>query len=157
MPEKDAPARRAAEQVARQSYGKLVAFLAARSHDVAAAEDALADAFAAALAHWPADGIPSAPESWLLVTARRRMIDTARRRRTRGEAADHLMLLAALSDRAQIIKIEQLDATIRFAMARFDQTLTPVGECALEFVLRKLPADERARGGRFPDPSTANP
>src|SRR5258708_14807797 len=94
VPGKDAPAWRAAEQVARQSYGKLVAFLAARSHDVAAAEDALADAFAAALAHWPADGIPSAPESWLLVTARRRMIATARRRRTRGQAADHLMLLA---------------------------------------------------------------
>jgi SAM-dependent methyltransferase len=68
-----------------------------------------------------------------------------------------LPLLATLSDRAQIIKIEQLDATIRFAMPRFDQTLTPVGECALEFILRKLPADERARGGRFPDPPPTKP
>ena len=44
------PAHRAAERAARQSYGKLVAYLAARTGDVAAAEDALADAFAAALA-----------------------------------------------------------------------------------------------------------
>src|SRR6516165_224976 len=43
-----------AEAVARRSYGKLVAFLAAQTHDVAAAEDALSEAFAAALADWPA-------------------------------------------------------------------------------------------------------
>ncbi|HME21409.1 MAG TPA: DUF6596 domain-containing protein [Acetobacteraceae bacterium] len=87
-------AAEAAEAVARRSYGKLVAFLAARTGDVAAAEDALADAFAAALADWPASGIPRSPEAWLLAVARRRVIDAARRRRTRGDAADHLRLLA---------------------------------------------------------------
>ena len=80
--------------MARRSYGKLVAFLAARTGDVAAAEDALADAFAAALADWPASGIPRSPEAWLMAVARRRLIDAARRRRTRGDAADHLRLLA---------------------------------------------------------------
>jgi RNA polymerase sigma-70 factor, ECF subfamily len=87
-------ATEAAEAVARRSYGKLVAFLAARSGDVAAAEDALADAFAVALAAWPAAGIPRCPEAWLMAVARRRQIDGARRRRTRGAAADHLRLLA---------------------------------------------------------------
>ncbi len=48
--EDDAPARTAAEAVARRSYGKLVAFLAARTRDVAGAEDALSEAFMAALA-----------------------------------------------------------------------------------------------------------
>ncbi len=48
----DAP-RRAAERVARDSYGRLVAFLAARTRDVAGAEDALGEAFAAALRLWP--------------------------------------------------------------------------------------------------------
>lgn len=67
---------------ARQSYGKLVAFLGARTGDVAAAEDALADAFAAALATWPTQGVPRSPEAWLLTAARRKLIDTARRRRT---------------------------------------------------------------------------
>ena len=89
-----AGAAEAAEAVARRGYGKLVAFLAARTGDVAAAEDALADAFAAALADWPAAGIPHCPEAWLMAVARRRVIDTARRQRTRGEAADHLRLLA---------------------------------------------------------------
>ena len=87
-----APAHRAAERAARQSYGKLVAYLAARTGDVATAEDALADAFAAALASWPARGVPQAPEAWLLAAARRRMIDMARRRRTREAAADRLLL-----------------------------------------------------------------
>ncbi|HZT55027.1 MAG TPA: sigma factor, partial [Burkholderiaceae bacterium] len=59
-----------AEAVARRSYGKLVAFLAARTRDVAAAEDALSEAFAAALVEWPASGIPRTPEAWLLTVAR---------------------------------------------------------------------------------------
>lgn len=87
-----APAHRAAERAARQSYGKLVAYLAARTGDVAAAEDALSDAFAAALASWPTRGVPQAPDAWLLAAARRRMIDMARRRRTREGAADRLLL-----------------------------------------------------------------
>jgi RNA polymerase sigma-70 factor (ECF subfamily) len=86
------PARRAAERAARQSYGKLVAYLAARTGDVATAEDALADAFAAALANWPTRGVPQAPEAWLLAAARRRTIDMARRRRTHEAAADRLLL-----------------------------------------------------------------
>jgi len=54
-PPEAGPARRAAERAARESYGRLVAFLASRSGDVAAAEDALALAFAAALRQWPVD------------------------------------------------------------------------------------------------------
>ena len=87
-------AHRAAERAARQSYGKLIAYLAARTGDVATAEDALADAFAAALAGWPAGGVPQAPEAWLLAAARRRMIDMARRRRTSEAATDRLQLSA---------------------------------------------------------------
>ncbi len=86
--------RRAVEHAARQSYGKLLAFLAARTRDVAAAEDALADAFASALSAWPAQGVPRSPEAWLLAAARRRAIDADRRRRTRDGAADPLLLLA---------------------------------------------------------------
>jgi RNA polymerase sigma-70 factor (ECF subfamily) len=87
-------ARRAAEAVARQSYGKLVALLAARTRDVAAAEDALADAFASALVDWPASGVPRKPEAWILTVARRKWIDATRRRRSAEEASDHVKLLA---------------------------------------------------------------
>ena len=90
----DQQAREAAEAVARRSYGKLVAFLAARTSDVAAAEDALSDAFAAALVDWPTGGIPQSPEAWLMTVARRKLIDAARRRRSSEGAADHMRLTA---------------------------------------------------------------
>jgi RNA polymerase sigma-70 factor (ECF subfamily) len=80
--------RETAESVARHSYGKLVAFLAARSGNVAAAEDALSDAFAAALEDWPLKGCPANPEAWLLTVARRKLIDTARRRKNEAPADD---------------------------------------------------------------------
>src|ERR1700743_237444 len=72
-------ARSTADAVARRSYGKLVAFLATRTHDVAAAEDALSDAFASALIDWPQNGCPVNPEARLLPVARRKLIDLARR------------------------------------------------------------------------------
>ncbi len=94
----DEDARSTADAVARRSYGKLVAFLASRTRDVAAAEDALSEAFASALADWPLKGIPSNPEAWLLTVARRKMIDVSRRQAYRRDmAADlqfHLQLMA---------------------------------------------------------------
>ncbi|WP_296743027.1 DUF6596 domain-containing protein [Mesorhizobium sp.] len=87
-------ARAAAEAAARQSYGKLVAWLAARMRDVAGAEDALAEAFAAALERWPKSGVPEKPEAWLLAVARRRDVDAVRRRLTGEAARDHLQLIA---------------------------------------------------------------
>jgi RNA polymerase sigma-70 factor (ECF subfamily) len=92
--EKMPQASATADAVARRSYGKLVAFLAARLRDVAAAEDALADAFASALAAWPASGVPANPEAWLLAVARRKAIDAARRRRSGEDATAHLCLVA---------------------------------------------------------------
>ena len=93
-------ARRAAELAARNSYGQLVAYLAVRSHDIAAAEDALGDAFLTALKIWPEKGIPAKPEAWLLLTARRRLIDAARRTQT------HAKLLNTLNFRGFETSIE---------------------------------------------------
>ena len=92
------PAQWAAEAAARRSYGKLVAFLAARTRDVAGAEDALAEAFATALASWPERGVPDNPEAWLLTVARRKLIDEARQRQTGDGTAQHLVLLAELAE-----------------------------------------------------------
>src|SRR5579883_146222 len=91
-------ARRAVEQAARASYSRLLAFLAARSRDVAAAEDALADAFRAALENWPRSGVPEKPEAWLLTAARRRLLDGIRHARVQGEAVPTLL---AVADEAQ--------------------------------------------------------
>ncbi len=87
-------ARETAEGVARRSYGKLIAFLSARTGDVAGAEDALSEAFAAALDDWPKRGIPKTPEAWLLTVARRKVVDAFRRRRTGEAAAPDLQLMA---------------------------------------------------------------
>jgi RNA polymerase sigma-70 factor (ECF subfamily) len=102
-------ARAAAESVARRSYGKLVAFLAARTRDVAAAEDALSEAFASALTDWPAKGCPSNPEGWLLTVARRKIIDGTRRKRSQEAATAELSILADALDAASA---EAIDAVI---------------------------------------------
>ena len=91
--ERDDLAHRAVEAVARQSYGRLVALLSARTRDVAAAEDALADALMAALTTWPRDGIPKNPQGWLMTAARNRLLDQARHRQVRDHSAPTLELM----------------------------------------------------------------
>ena len=86
-------AAKAAERVARESYGRLLAFLAVRTRDVAAAEDALGDAFAAALRTWPRDGVPANPAAWLLTAARRNQADSFRRSKTREASEPHLRMI----------------------------------------------------------------
>jgi predicted RNA polymerase sigma factor len=99
-PEGEELARRTADAVARRSYGKLIAFLAARTRDVAAAEDALSEAFASALASWPRNGCPANPEAWLLTVARRKLIDVGRRERGGELATAETQLLAEGLDAA---------------------------------------------------------
>lgn len=92
---------RLAERVARESYGRLLALLSARTRDVAAAEDALADAFAAALTAWPRAGAPDNPEAWLFAAAKRKLIDAARRAQT------------ASAGEAEIVRgIEEMEAAV---------------------------------------------
>jgi len=71
----DQQARAGVAQLVRDSYGRLLTVLAAPTRDIAAAEDALADALERALARWPDDGIPANPEGWLLTVARNRLRD----------------------------------------------------------------------------------
>lgn len=66
--------------------------LSARSRDIAAAEDALADAFAAAVSQWPRDGVPDNPEGWLITVARR----SIGRRAARGAVAESAAAFLAL-------------------------------------------------------------
>ena len=87
----DATTHQAIEGAARNSYAQLLAFLTSRAGgDVAGAEDALSEAFAAALQQWPAQGVPEKPEAWLLLTARRKLIDSQRRRQRHAEHMDAL-------------------------------------------------------------------
>src|SRR5258708_2868635 len=84
---------RAIERVARESYGRLVAYLSSHTHDVASAEDALSNALVAALTTWPQDGVPQNPEAWLLTAARRSFIDLVRHRQVVAASEPTLLLL----------------------------------------------------------------
>ncbi len=112
-------ARAAAERVARESYGRLVAFLAARTRDVAGAEDALADALASALDDWPGNGVPDNPEAWLMAVAKRRTLDRRRREATAAEAAGHVRMIAEeiASDMPETETIPDRRLALMFACA----------------------------------------
>jgi RNA polymerase sigma-70 factor, ECF subfamily len=105
-----------AEQVARRSYGKLVAFLAARTGDVASAEDALSEAFAAALADWPRNGCPQNPEAWLMTVARRKFLD-AYRSTQREAASEELEDTAAIPVDGENVEIPDRRLGLMFACA----------------------------------------
>ena len=83
-----------AEKVARLSYSRLVAYLAARWRDLAAAEDAVSEALRAALESWPRSGVPKKPEAWLLTVARRKLLDESRREHSRTQAVETLRMIA---------------------------------------------------------------
>ena len=89
-----ASVQQVAEATLRDSFGRLLAYLASETRDLGAAEDALADAFEQALRVWPERGIPATPEAWLLTTARRRMIDGHRHRQVAARAEPTLALLS---------------------------------------------------------------
>ncbi len=88
---------------ARDSYGRLLALLAVSTSDLAAAEDALADAFERALRTWPSQGVPGAPDAWLLTVARNRLRDEWKSARTRrGVPLDE-------ADRDALAHIDEID------------------------------------------------
>lgn len=122
-------AGRAAERVARESFGRLVAFLAVRTRDVAAAEDALSEAFAAALRQWPQSGVPENPAAWLLAIARRRGADAARRRAVETGGAGRLALMA-----------EELEAAASSPEAIPDRRLALMFACAHPAIDRAMRA-----------------
>ena len=89
------PAHEAVIVAVRTAYGRLIAYLSARTRDIAAAEDALSAALQSALETWPVRGVPDRPEAWLLTAARNRLNDGYRRARVRTEAVPTLLTLMA--------------------------------------------------------------
>jgi predicted RNA polymerase sigma factor len=92
--------QRTIERVARESYGRLVAYLSSHTRDVASAEDALSNALIAALTTWPRDGVPQNPQAWLLTAARHSLIDLVRHRQVAEASEPTLLLLREESEEA---------------------------------------------------------
>jgi predicted RNA polymerase sigma factor len=93
---------RAVDRVARESYGRLVAYLSVQTHDLSGAEDALSEALLKALTAWPRDGVPQNPEAWLLTTARHSLIDYFRHQRVASASEPDLLLFARQSTEAMM-------------------------------------------------------
>ena len=83
------------ERIFRSEYGRAVAVLARRFGDIDVAEEAVQDAFAAALGRWPAAGLPPSPQGWIITTARNRAIDRLRHEASREDKHAQAALLHA--------------------------------------------------------------
>jgi RNA polymerase sigma-70 factor (ECF subfamily) len=110
-------ARRIVERIARESYGRLVALLVARTRDVASAEDILAEAFTAALEQWPIEGVPTNPDGWLVTVAKRRHADLLRRGQVQMNGEPHLQMLAAEIEDASRVSDELPDRRLALMFA----------------------------------------
>lgn len=106
-------AARGAERAARESYGKLVAILAAQDRDIAAAEDALSDALVAALRVWPEQGLPANPEGWLVTAARNRMRNAVRAATVRRRAEPEILLRIEEIENNGLTKVLESDDRLR--------------------------------------------
>ncbi|MBC8068123.1 MAG: RNA polymerase subunit sigma-70 [Deltaproteobacteria bacterium] len=169
------PPHAAAELVARESYGRLLAYLAVRWHDVAAAQDVLSDAFAAALESWPRTGVPAKPEAWLLTVARRKLIDEARGQAVRRRDDLHERLFdatissagldeRAVDDRLRLMLVcahPAIDAAVRPALILQTVLGLEVRQMAGAFLLSpdtlnkrlvRAKAKIKASGMRFEEP-----
>ena len=93
---------RTIERVARESYGRLVAYLSVDTHDLTSAEDALSEALVAALKTWPRDGVPKNPEAWLLTAARHSLIDVIRHNQVVLESEPTLQFLRENTTEADV-------------------------------------------------------
>jgi RNA polymerase sigma-70 factor, ECF subfamily len=80
-------ADKAVERAARESFGRLVSYLAWQWRDIAAAQDALGDALVKALEVWPREGVPDSPDAWLLTVAKRQLLQMARHDKLRFDPA----------------------------------------------------------------------
>jgi RNA polymerase sigma-70 factor, ECF subfamily len=91
------------ERVFREEYGRAVAVLVRVFGDIDIAEEAVQDAFTAAVRRWPTSGLPPSPAGWIITTARNRAIDRLRREAAR---ADHYAQAALLHARDQTAEQE---------------------------------------------------
>lgn len=118
--------RQAVEQTARDSYGRLMAYLAVRWRDLGAAEDAIADAFLAALESWPIHGVPDNPEAWLLTAAHRRLVDGLRRTRLQDKVAPALQAMAEEAQRLAASRIEFPDERLKMLFMCAHPDIDPI-------------------------------
>src|SRR5215470_16694895 len=154
---------RTIEQVFREESGKIMATLIRLSGSFDWAEEAVQDAFASALATWARTGMPQNPAAWIMTTARHRLLDFARRDRTRVEKEDALLYETEspnTTDPADSVMEDETvgypDDRLRLIFTCCHPALSPEAQVALTLrTLCGLTTPEIARAFLVPEPTMA--
>jgi RNA polymerase sigma-70 factor (ECF subfamily) len=148
-----------AERVFREERGAVLATLVRRLGDLGMAEDAVQEAFAAAAATWPADGVPANPAAWITTTAQRRAIDRLRRERAAAGRAERLAELVRLDAQEHLDEEEASmirDDRLRLIFTCCHPALAPPARVALTLrSLGGLTTAEIARAFLVSEPTIA--
>ena len=142
------------ERVFREEYGRALAVLVRVCGDIDVAEEAVQDAFTAAVQHWPSTGLPPSPAGWIITTARRRAIDRLRREASRENRHAQAALLHERDDVAEegIVPDERL----RLIFTCCHPALAPAAQVALTLrLLGGLTTAEIARAFFVGEPTMA--
>jgi RNA polymerase sigma-70 factor (ECF subfamily) len=147
-------------EVFRDEYARVVASVLRIVRDIDAAEDVVQEAFAQALDHWPAKGMPDRPGAWLVTTARRRALDRLRRARRMDARADALAYeagLGARDERPQVTDPETIpDDRLRLIFTCCHPELSPDSRVALTLrLVGGLSTVEIARAFLVPEATIA--
>ena len=142
------------ERVFREQYGRAVAVLARVFGDIDIAEEAVQDAFATALARWPASRLPPAPAGWIITTARNRAIDRLRREASRDDRHAQAALLHARDEPAEESPVQ--DDRLRLIFTCCHPSLARSAQVALTLrLLGGLTTPEIARAFLIPESTMA--
>jgi len=141
-------------RVFREEHGRAVAVLARVFGDLDIAEDAVQEAFAAAVERWPAHGVPPSPSGWIITTAKRRAIDRLRREANRDDKHAQAALLLEQDEPKEEGPVS--DDRLRLIFTCCHPALSPAARVALTLrMLGGLTTPEIARAFLVPEPTMA--
>jgi RNA polymerase sigma-70 factor, ECF subfamily len=142
------------ERVFRQQYGRAVAVLVRVFGDIDVAEEAVQDAFTAAVQRWPSAGLPPSPAGWIITTARNRAIDRLRREASRSDRHAQAALLHASGEPVEEGAVR--DDRLRLIFTCCHPALGADARVALTLrLLGGLTTAEIARAFLVPEPTMA--
>jgi RNA polymerase sigma-70 factor, ECF subfamily len=142
------------ERVFREEYGRAVAVLVRVFGDIDVAEEAVQDAFTAAVERWPSAGLPPSPAGWIITTARNRAIDHLRREGSREDRYAQAVLLDVTDE--QIEEDDVRDDRLRLIFTCCHPALATTAQVALTLrLLGGLTTAEIARAFLVPEPTMA--
>jgi RNA polymerase sigma-70 factor (ECF subfamily) len=142
------------DRVFREEYGRAVAVLVRIFGDIALAEEAVQDAFTAALERWPASGLPPSPAGWIITTARHRAIDRLRREASRDDRHEAAARLLARDDPEEEGAVR--DDQLRLIFTCCHPALAPAAQVALTLrLLGGLTTTEIAHAFLVPESTMA--